>query len=333
MTNTFSIMLVAALAVSAGFAVDARKEGPGYTSQVRDGVTRSHPNDGKIIDEINGAKMSWKAGSNAIWEKYSDSELVSFTGTDLESLGAVHHGMPAVNAAPEGASIPDSFDSREEFKGFIHPIRNQMRCGSCWAFAAAESLSDRFTIASKGKIDVVLSPEDLVSCDITDNGCSGGMIPNAWNYLTKTGIVSDKCFPYTAGTGSAPTCETQCEDGEDFKKYKAKNPVHLTSVEAIQHAIMTGGPVEAGFMVHKSFMSYKSGVYQHQWWKVWDQVLGGHAVKIIGWGTEDGLPYWLVANSWSSDWGEDGYFKILRGKNECQFESSVFAGDAVVDEE
>ena len=330
MANTMTVLLVAALAVSAGIA-DARKEGPGHASQVRDGTTRSHPNDSRIIDEINGAGLSWKAGPNPVWEKYGDFDLAHFAGTDLESLGAVAHGIPAVEAAPAGAAIPESFDAREEFKGYIHPIRNQMRCGSCWAFAAAESLSDRFTIASKGEVDVVLSPEDLVSCDITDNGCSGGMIPNAWNYLSKTGIVSDKCFPYTAGTGTAPVCEKKCVDDEDFKKYKAKDPVHLTSVEAIQHAIMTGGPVEAGFMVHKSFMSYKSGVYQHQWWKVWDAILGGHAVKIVGWGTEDGLPYWLVANSWSTDWGEDGYFKILRGKNECQFESSVFAGTPVLE--
>lgn len=114
----------------------------------------------------------------------------------------------------------------------------------------------------------MLSPEDLVSCDLTDNGCNGGMIPNAWNYLSETGVVSDKCFPYTAGDGDSPVCIKTCKDGEPFKKFKAKDVVHLNSVEAIQQAIMTGGPVEAGFTVYKSFMSYKTGVYQHKWWKV-----------------------------------------------------------------
>lgn len=56
------------------------------------------------------------------------------------------------------------------------------------------------------------------------------------------------------------------------------------------------------------------------------QQKGGHAVKIIGWGVEDNVPYWLVANSWNTDWAENGYFRILRGKNECGIEESVVAG-------
>ena len=80
---------------------------------------------------------------------------------------------------------------------------------------------------------------------------------------------------------------------------------------------MTDGPVEAGFTVYKSFMSYQSGVYERHWWKVWDTVEGGHAVKIVGWGVENDTEYWIIANSWSTQWGEDGFFRILRGKNEC----------------
>ena len=64
------------------------------------------------------------------------------------------------------------------------------------------------------------------------------------------------------------------------------------------------------------------GVYRH----VTGEVLGGHAVKILGWGTENGTPYWLVANSWNYDWGDKGYFKILRGSNECGIEEDIFAG-------
>merc|ERR1712054_452621 len=75
-------------------------------------------------------------------------------------------------------SIPESFDSRKQWPNYIHPIRNQERCGSCWAFAATEALSDRLDIATQGKTNVVLSPEDLVSCDMTDNGCGGGYLAN-----------------------------------------------------------------------------------------------------------------------------------------------------------
>jgi len=86
--------------------------------------------------------------------------------------------------------------------------------------------------------------------------------------------------------------------------------------------IYTNGPVEAAFDVYADFPTYKSGVYQH----VTGDYLGGHAIKILGWGTENGTPYWLVANSWNADWGDQGFFKILRGSDECGIEDGVVAG-------
>lgn len=65
-----------------------------------------------------------------------------------------------------------------------------------------------------------------------------------------------------------------------------------------------------------------SGVYKH----ISGSYQGNHAVKIIGWGTENGVPYWLAANSWGSKWGLNGFFKILRGSNHCSIEENVFAG-------
>ncbi|XP_006820753.2 cathepsin B-like [Saccoglossus kowalevskii] len=82
------------------------------------------------------------------------------------------------------------------------------------------------------------------------------------------------------------------------------------------------GPVEGAFTVYADFPSYKSGVYQHET----GEALGGHAIKILGWGNEDGHDYWLVANSWNEDWGDQGFFKILRGVDECGIESQITAG-------
>ncbi|CAG2064669.1 unnamed protein product [Timema podura] len=90
----------------------------------------------------------------------------------------------------------------------------------------------------------------------------------------------------------------------------------------MQLEIYKNGPVEGAFTVYSDFVQYKSGVYQH----VTGTVLGGHAIKIIGWGTEEDTPYWLVANSWNSDWGDHGFFKILRGSDHCGIESQVSAG-------
>ena len=65
-----------------------------------------------------------------------------------------------------------------------------------------------------------------------------------------------------------------------------------------------------------------SGVYEHKS----GSMLGGHAIKLLGWGTENGVDYWLVANSWNPDWGDNGFFKIRRGTDECGIESNVVAG-------
>merc|ERR1712146_665708 len=150
-------------------------------------------------------------------------------------------------------------------------------------------------------------------------GCSGGQLPNAWKYLTNKGVVTDTCFPYTAGSGNAPSCASKCSDSESWTKYKAKNSYAINGVENMQKEIMTNGPIQVAFKVYKSFMSYKSGVYSKKFWELIPE--GGHAVKIVGWGTESGTDYWLVANSWNTVWGEDGFFKIKRGDDECGMET------------
>lgn len=231
----------------------------------------------------------------------------------------LNYTIPEHVSVKYNSTIPTAFDSRTQWKGLIHPIMNQLQCGSCWAFSAAEVLSDRFAIATN-KASPALSPEDLVSCDTGDMGCNGGMLPNAWSYLTNTGIVTNKCFPYTAGTGTPAQCATKCADGETWTKYKAQNSYALNTVEKMQQEIMTNGPIQVAFMVYKSFMSYKSGVYTKKWYELSPE--GGHAVKIVGWGTDSGVDYWTVANSWGTTWGMDGFFNIKRGVDECKIESA-----------
>merc|ERR1719494_354330 len=91
--------------------------------------------------------------------------------------------------------------------------------------------------------------------------------------------------------------------------------------------IQTRGPIVVDFEVFPDFMCYKSGVYSHTWGVCTSP--GGnchHAVRLIGWGVESGVPYWLATNSWGKQWGEDGLFKIKRGVNECGIELQVVAG-------
>lgn len=103
---------------------------------------------------------------------------------------------------------PANFDARTKWGNKIHPIRDQGRCGSCWAFGATESVSDRFAIDSNGSIDVILSPQQLVDCDKGDYGCGGGYLRHAFKYLEDSGAVEDKNYPYTSGTsGQTGVCK------------------------------------------------------------------------------------------------------------------------------
>ena len=118
---------------------------------------------------------------------------------------------------------------------------------------------------------------------------------------------------------------TNTDYNKDFKDDLnfAKSAYNVRSSEkAIMEEIMTNGPVEAGFTVYSDFPNYKSGVYQH----TGGSILGGHAVRIIGWGVEDGVKYWLVANSWNNYWGDKGTFKIRKGVDECGIEDQISAG-------
>jgi len=90
----------------------------------------------------------------------------------------------------------------------------------------------------------------------------------------------------------------------------------------MQNEIYNNGPIEVAFSVYRDFMTYKTGVYQHKT----GGLLGGHAVKAIGWGVSNGTPYWIIANSWGSSWGQNGIFWIKRGSNECGIESNVITG-------
>jgi cathepsin B len=264
--------------------------------------------------------MTWTAGHNAFFEEFTFDDARVFLGTDLshisEHLDACLDDQ--VYARIGNETIPAEFDARTQWSGLIHPIRDQQRCGSCWAFSASEVLSDRVAVATK-KASPVLSPEDMVSCDKGDMGCSGGMLPKAWEYLQNTGIVTDTCFPYTAGSGTATTCASKCVDSESFTRTKAKSAYAINGVVNMQKEIMTNGPIQVAFKVYKSFMSYKTGVYKKHWYEILPE--GGHAVKIVGWGTESGTDYWLVANSWNTSWGLDGFFKIARGADQCGIET------------
>ncbi|KAL6009031.1 Cathepsin B-like protease 3 [Asimina triloba] len=205
------------------------------------------------------------------------------------------------------------------------PIKDQGHCGSCWAFGAVESLSDRFCIHFG--MNISLSVNDLLACCgfMCGDGCDGGYPIRAWQYFVENGVVTEECDPYFDDIGcNHPGCEPEFPTPKCTKNCQVKNQLWAESkhfsvnayrINSYPYDIMAevykNGPVEVAFTVYEDFAHYKSGVYKH----ITGAVMGGHAVKLIGWGTsDDGEDYW------------DGYFKIRRGTNECGIEEDVVAG-------
>ncbi|KAK5640500.1 hypothetical protein RI129_011311 [Pyrocoelia pectoralis] len=304
----------------------------------------------EAIREINNKQSTWEAGRNFA-ENVPTRYIKRLMGVLPDNY---KHKLPVL--VPEynlmEIEVPEQFDARQQWPNCptISEIRDQGSCGSCWAFGAVEAMSDRVCIHSDGKVNFHFSSEDLVSCcDMCGMGCNGGYPGSAWSYWVRHGIVSggqfgteQGCRPYEiapcehhvngsrlpcSGEGPTPPCKEQCRKGYPipYKKdlHHGKKSYSVASdVKSIQVEIMKNGPVEAAFSVYEDFVNYKSGVYKH----VQGQELGGHAIRILGWGVENDTPYWLVANSWNSDWGDNGYFKILRGEDHCGIESAITAG-------
>lgn len=168
-----------------------------------------------------------------------------------------------------------------------------------------------------------------------ENLCSAFSLPHCHHH----GDQGEDPYPAEGDTGcesqTTPRGPSSCDSNaeaphNDFKadKYSFKGTVEFypNDVATIQAAIMAGGPVETAFTVYADFEDYEGGVYQH----TTNQSVGGHAVRIVGWGTdeESGLDYWKVANSWNPYWGENGYFRIIRGTNEGGMESQCVASSA-----
>ncbi len=219
----------------------------------------------------------------------------------------------------ENLDLPESFDWREKSPDCIHPVRDQGKCGSCWAHGASEVVSDRFCIHSNKKINTVFSPQQLVDCDLVEMGCMGGFLTTPFIYYSIIGASEESCYgEYISGKTSKRSRFCFLKKWS-CKSYRTKllSIRWLTSPTAIKEELFKNGPVNTGFTVYQDFMTYKSGVYEHKT----GGMLGGHAVKIIGWGKENNEEYWIVQNSWTSNWGEKGYFRIKFGQ--CGIDSGA----------
>ncbi|ODM92974.1 putative peptidase C1-like protein F26E4.3 [Orchesella cincta] len=298
-----------------------------------------------LIQTLNEGDYSWSASNySELWGRKLADGLLYKLGT-LEPERGVKN-MEPIKFVYDESSIPDNFDARTKWPNLIHPIQDQVWCGSDWAFTTTAITADRLAIQSKGVENVKLSPQHLISCNSRgQQGCQGGHLDRAWNFMRKFGVVDAECYPYESGSsGAKGNCMisrkikslleiNQCRSANLLSGrtdlYRSQPAYRISSRENdIKYEIMTYGPVQAVMSVSPDFFMYRGGVYKKSGLRPADRT-GYHSVRIIGWGEEfhqgSMLKYWLVANTWGSNWGESGHFKIARGENECDIETFIIA--------
>lgn len=190
----------------------------------------------------------------------------------------------------------------------------------------------RIRILTNNTQTPILSPQEVVSCSQYAQGCEGGFpYLIAGKYAQDFGLVEESCFPYT-GTDS-PCKLTDCIRYYSSEYhyvggfYGGCNEA-LMKLELVHH-----GPMAVAFEVYDDFLHYRTGIYHHTGLK--DPFnpfeLTNHAVLLVGYGTDpaSGLDYWIIKNSWGTSWGEDGYFRIRRGTDECAVESIAMAATPI----
>lgn len=260
-------------------------------------------------------------------------------------------------------ALPVAFDAREKWSGMMAPVQDQGECGSCWSFSACAAFGDRIKVASNGK-DLapkdIISPYALAAClKCKNNGvpcyavCDGHYMDEVMDHFLNKGAYSIDTINRFANYGTQYICYKPKPD-QNAKLLKSKrsyrvNPYTVGELrnadrlelneKQIMYDIFKYGPVTCTIKVfdplkreelHKNFYLYKDGVYGYPWQGGDPSIYDGyHALCIIGWGTErvgnKDVKYWILRNSWGTEWGMNGYGKIVRGENRAIVESDIWA--------
>ncbi|XP_073030911.1 low-temperature-induced cysteine proteinase-like [Primulina eburnea] len=255
----------------------------------------------RYIDEQNAvANRTYKLGLN----RFADVSNAEYRKTYLGTRSRPQGRLSAVSGRYEpkvGDDLPDSIDWRE--KGAVAPIKDQGSCGSCWAFSTIVGVEGINQIVT-GTL-VSLSEQELVDCDTSyDQGCNGGLMDYAYQFIIKNGgIDSEEDYPYKGTDGKCDQYRKNAkvvsiEGYEDVPTNNEKALKKAVANQPISIAIEAGG---------RDFQLYESGIFTGKCGVSLD-----HGVGAVGYGTENGVDYWIVRNSWGTSWGEQGYVRMER---------------------
>jgi len=246
--------------------------------------------------------------------------------------------LPHTYLAPE--DLPASYDPRD-MNGVDYTTvnRNQhipVYCGSCWAHGPTSALADRIKMMRKGRFpDINISPQPLVDC-VTANetsGCEGGDPTAAYSWIMKNGVTDDTCSIYTASddkcaqinicknclpTTIFPHIISRCWAVEKYDTYEIAEHGQVSGEANMMAELAARGPMACGLCVTEEFEDYDGGIFVDKT----GVTCQNHEISIAGYGEEDGVKFWIGRNSWGTYWGEEGWFRLIRGVNNMGIEDA-----------
>ncbi|KAK4391878.1 Cysteine proteinase 3 [Sesamum angolense] len=244
----------------------------------------------KMIRSHNKKGLSYTMGVNEFsdmtWDEFRKHRLGAAQNCSATTRG--NHKLTDV-------ALPELKDWRET--GIVSPVKNQGHCGSCWTFSTTGALEAAYAQAfGKG---ISLSEQQLVDCAGAFNnfGCNGGLPSQAFEYIKYNGgLETEDAYPYTGKDGL-------CKYSSENAAVQVVDSVNITlgAEDELRHAVAFVRPVSVAFEVVNGFRAYKGGVYTST--KCGSSPMDvNHAVLAVGYGVENGIPYWLIKNSWGADW-------------------------------
>ncbi|XP_045477250.1 procathepsin L-like [Harmonia axyridis] len=195
--------------------------------------------------------------------------------------------------------IPEHVDWRDRYA--ITSVKNQEMCGGSWAFSAVGAIECQ--LGMRGNI-LNLSEQNIIDC-AANYGCRGGSVDQAFYYVSRTGIMTDYSYPFIGTEGS-------CRFSDSGIRISGIIKIPSGDEKALQEAIAVGGAVSVGIDATEKLQRYKGGILDDDLCRN-DSMK--HWVLIIGYGKEDNKDYYIIKNSWGEQWGEKGYFRLARNKN------------------
>jgi hypothetical protein len=253
----------------------------------------------ELINAHNNGSSEWKMGVNQFAD-LSAAEFKAYLG--LRPRDNAYINSKNVAVFPEGPANDVDWVSA----GAVTPVKDQAQCGSCWAFSTTGGVEGAVKVAT-GRLTSV-SEQQLVDCagSSGNQGCNGGLMNDAFNWIVSNkGIGSEASYPYTARDGTCRNVPSVSTIGGYRSVGQGSESQLLSALQQQPISIA----IEAD---QSSFQMYKSGIFTGPCGQQLD-----HGVLLVGSGSEGGVNYWKVKNSWGASWGDNGYIRIVRDQNMC----------------